>query len=104
MYLPLINTLRGCWPVFFDERVTAGEMEAASGEEQSWKPEDEDEKLLGVFWLDTSRYSACLAWSASRRLSFGACTGSAATGWKVLHMSKAHKACAAGQHSCGPAG
>ena len=42
-----------------------------------------------------------MAWSASHRTSCGACTGSAATDWKVLHMSK-H--CAAGQHSCGPAG
>ena len=103
-------------------------MEAASGE-QSWKPpedEDEDVPLVGYVMLFCLFGLVCLAsyvlWRLHRKRSDGL-EGPAhvestrpvrpasihaaqpadwprPADWKVLHMSNAHKACAAGQHSC----
>ena len=63
--------------VFFDERVTVPEMEAASGEEQSWKPEDEDGEvpLAGYVAIFCLLGLVCLAsyvlWRLHRKRSDG---------------------------------
>ena len=79
------------------------EMEAASGEEQSWKPEDENEEvpLVGYVVLFCLFGLVCLASYVLWRLHWKRSDGLEGP----AHVSKAQGLCGCGKHShAAPAG